>query len=257
MSSNIFEPKKNLKLTKSRLSHQAIIDTGLKPSSTSFRLFFYPGQAQKLPLVFSPPRTPEWQQYINNQPNTKAHSTRRQHSFHKNRAATLRRKAGGEPRAERHGAPPPAAGAAPVPTRLPPPPPCPAPRRRVGKGGPHHGLQDRRGRARFRPMKVGSNCRQQSWASAPSWNSDGCLFARRAEVPVGEGGGGGEGVAAGVGGRGAVVGVPVGGPGALALPLGQPAPLRQHPPSLQLQVFSYVSSSIPSPPTCSPLQQEP
>jgi len=78
---------------------------------------------------------------------------------------------------------------------------------------------------------------------------------RRAEVPVGEGGGGGAGAAAGVGGRGAVDDVPVGGHGALALPLGQPAPLRQHPPSLQLQVFSYVlrCSSIPS--SCSPTQQ--
>ena len=64
---------------------------------------------------------------------------------------------------------------------------------------------------------------------------------RRAEVPVGEGGGGGAGAAAGVGGRGAVDDVPVGGHGALALPLGQPTPLRQHTPSLQLQVFSYVS----------------
>lgn len=67
------------------------------------------------------------------------------------------------------------------------------------------------------------------------------LLVRRAEVPVGEGGGGGAGAAAGVGGRGAVDDVPVGGHGALALPLGQPTPLRQHPPSLQLQVFSYVS----------------
>lgn len=245
--------KKILKLTRSRLSHQAIIDTEPKSSSTSFGLFFYPGQAQK-----SPACVPSAQN-SRNQPNTKAHSTRRQPSFHKNRAATLRSEEEGRRRTvstERHGAPPPAAGAAPVPTGL-PPPTCPAPRRRVGQGGPHHGLQDRRGRARFRPMKVGSNCRQQSWASAPSWNSDGCLFARRAEVPVGEGGGGGAGAAAGVGGRGAVDGVPVGGPGALALPLGQPAPLRQHPTSLQLQVFSYVSSSIPSPPTCSPLQQEP
>lgn len=76
--------KKILKLTRSRLSHQAIIDTEPKSSSTSFGLFFYPGQAQK-----SPACVPSAQN-SRNQPNTKAHSTRRQPSFHKNRAATLR-----------------------------------------------------------------------------------------------------------------------------------------------------------------------
>lgn len=67
-----------------------------------------------------------------------------------------------------------------------------------------------------------------------------------AEVPVGEGGGGGAGPAAGVGGRGAVDDVPVGRRGALALPLGQPAALRQHPRSLRLQVLAYALSSPPS-----------
>ena len=72
----------------------------------------------------------------------------------------------------------------------------------------------------------------------------GAPLPRRAEVPVGEGGGGGAGAAAGVGRRGALDGVPVGGPGALALPLVQPPPLRQHPASLQLQVLSYGPSLL-------------